>query len=234
MSRRPAGRRARALGGRTDGQALIDQTLNAGKIELARAEQRHLLCDDNLGWDHQVRNNLRFRKALKGGARRVGPLGNENKPFALARIGHGDDRRQRAWPTFRSQRFDRRQWHHLVGDLREALGAPFDRDESIAIDRDDVAGIMPAFGRGLDLAWIFPTQIAEHHVRSTYVQPAFFIDPWNRLEARVHVGHEPADRAKPIEHRGIDGENRRRLRHAIAFENPQTELFQIDIARRRL
>ncbi len=102
------------------------------------------------------------------------------------------------------------------------------------VDGDDVAGVVPALGRRLEHARVLGAEIAEHDVRPAHVEPAAVLDARHRLEPRLHAGHEPADRAEAVEHRRVDGEHRRRLGDAVAFEDAQAELLHVDPPRRLL
>ena len=60
-----------------------------------------------------------------------------------------------AGERFGGEAFDRGQADHLAADLGEALGAAADGDEAFIVDRDDVAGVVPAAFRRLKHAGLF-------------------------------------------------------------------------------
>src|SRR5262249_17249989 len=72
----------------------------------------------------------------------------------------------------RRQRLDRRERDHFAADLGEAPGAALDGEEALLVDGDDVAGVVPAFGRRFEHAGIFDLEIAGHHVRPPPLKPA--------------------------------------------------------------
>ena len=83
----------------------------------------------------------------------IGVVGGGDQHDALAAplVRH----RHRRMALFRPQRLhqhlDRAQRHHLAGDLGEALGAAANGDEAFAVDRNDIAGVVPA-GQRLQFA----------------------------------------------------------------------------------
>src|SRR5262249_57351871 len=117
-------------------------------------------------------------------------LGEQNEPLALARVGYGRDRGKRIRPQLRRQRPDRGKRDHFAADLGESPGAALDGDEALLVDGDDIAGVMPAFRRRLEHAWIFDLEIAEHHVRSAHVEAAAFPDSLDPLQARLPAGQD--------------------------------------------
>ena len=117
------------------------------------------------------------RRGRKRRAVGVGAFGDEHQLLAALRVGHG--RRPRACSsgqTLRDEILDGAERHHLTRDLREALRAPLDRHESLGIDVDDVAGVVPAVSRRLEHAGLLGAQVAEHHVRAADEEPAAVVD----------------------------------------------------------
>ena len=90
------------------------------------------------------------------------------------------------------------------------------------------------FRRRLQHAGLVGLQIAEHDVRALHPEPAAILHARHRLEPRLHAGHQPADRAETVEHRRVQRQHRRRLRHAVALQDAQPELFHVGAARRLL
>src|SRR3546814_4375199 len=84
--------------------------------------------------------------------------------LALARVGQRDHRMHLLRPQRAHQVLHRAQRDHLASDLGEALGAAEDADVAVGIDRDDVAGVVPAVLRPLQRARPVRPQIrSEEH-----------------------------------------------------------------------
>ncbi len=99
---------------------------------------------------------------------------------------------------------------------------------------DDVAGVVPAIGRGFDHTGIVGAQVTQHDIGAFDEQPAAFGDAFDRLEPVFDAVEQPADGAGAVMHRRVDGKNRRAFGGAIAFENAQPEFFHPEFAGFRL
>jgi hypothetical protein len=129
---------------------------------------------------------------------------------------------------------DRSERHGFAGDLGESFGASLDGDEAVAVDRDDIARVIPAVRDRFDHAWILGPIVTKHDVGPTYEEPGPVLDAGHGLEARLDEGQEPANGPAFDERRRIDGDHRRRLGDAIAFENGEAELLHVKAPRLRL
>ena len=129
------------------------------------------------------------------------------------------------------QHLDRAERHHLAGDLGEALGAAADRDEAFAVDRDDVAGVVPAVYERLQLARAVGGHVAHHDVGAGDPQPAAIGDALDRLELHAHAGQQPPDRAVAAMGGRVDGHHGRGLGQAEAFDDLGAEALAPDAPR---
>src|SRR5262249_44641228 len=109
-----------------------------------------------------------------------------------------------------------------------------DGDEPLFVDVDDVAGVVPAFGRRLEYTRPLGPKIAEHHVGPAQDQPAAFVHTLDFFEPGFHAGQYPPDAAELVEHWRVERERGRGFGHAVTLENTQPELFHVGLARRFL
>ena len=121
--------------------------------------------------------------------------------------------------------------NHFAGDLGEALGAAEDGDIAHVIDLDDVAGVIPATGRGFDNAGIIGAEITQHDIRTLDEQASAFLDAGHRLKPVFDAVEQAAHRAGLVVHRRVEGNGWRTFGGAIALENAQAEFLHPDIAR---
>ncbi len=100
--------------------------------------------------------------------------------------------------------FDAAMRHHLAADLREAREPIGDRQESVFIQRGDVAGHVPTIPHGL-LRQILAADVAVHHVRAFYEQHAGFsrrqhLERVGVDDAHGHAGKRLSDGASTRRH----------------------------------
>ena len=74
-------------------------------------------------------------------------LGHQDQPLAAARIGQRDDGVAISGSAVDGDALGDRERDHLAAELGKALGAADDRDETLVVDGDDVAGVVPSVGR---------------------------------------------------------------------------------------
>ena len=157
--------------------------------------------------------------------------GDQHDALAAPLVRHRDGRVVLLRPQRLHQHLDRAQRHHLAGDLGEALGAAANADEALAVDRHDVAGVVPAIVQRLQLARAVGGHVAHHHVRPGEPQPAAFGDALDRLELHAHAGQQAPDRAVAAMDRGVDGDHRRRLGQAETLDDLGAEALAPDAPR---
>jgi len=82
-----------------------------------------------------------------------------------------------------------------------------------------VGRLMPGTTARLEHSGIVDLEIAEHHVRPAHVEAAAVVDALYFFQPRLHAGQDTADGAELVEHRRVQGECRRGLGDAVAFED---------------
>ena len=103
-------------------------------------------------------------------------LADQHEPFTATRIGQSDD----GMAVFRvgshGDPLGHRQRDHLACQLGKPLGAAGDRNETLVIDANDIAGVVPPILRRCQSTRLLRAKITRHHVRSTQQQASSFGD----------------------------------------------------------
>ena len=121
----------------------FDERVHGRIVGLAAAEQRNRRDRHDALRHVQLAHAVGARLRRKLGAVRVGARRHEDQLLALLGIRQADARVLRPGPRARRKLLDGRQRDHLAADLREPLGSALDRDETVGVDRDDVARVVP-------------------------------------------------------------------------------------------
>ena len=162
-------------------------------------------------------------------ARKAGIGGKQHGGLA-AEILHVEHRRvMEIRRRFTGDMLNHVEGHHLAGDLGETLHAPGNRDQTVVIDIDDVAGVVPAFAdrglRRLDHPWILVAVIAQHQVGPAYMQHAAAVDAVHRFDAVFDAGQESAHRAAAVGGGRGQRNHRRALGRAVTLHDAHAEFF---------
>src|SRR4029078_4881314 len=80
-----------------------------------------------------------------------------------------------------------RERHGFAADLGKPFQSALDREVALFVDRDDVAGVVPAAFHWLDHAGLLRLEVAEHHVWSLDEKPPGIVDTFDRIEPRLHL-----------------------------------------------
>ena len=119
--------------------------------------------------------------------------------------------------------FHHGQGHHLSAQLGKPLHAAANAQETVLVDRDDIAGVVPPIRGGLQHQRRRRTDIALHDIGALDVQLAAIINALHRHQLGLAARHQLADRARAVVLRLVDRQHRRGLGQAIALHNLQIE-----------
>jgi len=92
-------------------------------------------------------------------------------------------------PQRRHRLFNRRQADHFAGDLGEAAQPAQDGDVAVGVDRDDVAGVVPAAAAAGSRGAV-TLQIGPHQIGAGDPQPAAVLDAFHRLQPQAMAGRK--------------------------------------------
>ena len=194
-------------------------------VGLARAQDREALHRQHGPGDHELGRALAAAPVAQGRQGRVLLLGHQDELLALARVRQADHGVQAVGPEAAGQGLDGGEGDHLAGDLGEALGPAEDPDVALGVDVDDVAGVVPALRRRLELPRLLGPEVAEHDVGAGDREPLPFRDAGDRLQPSFHAGQQAADRAGAVVHRRVDRQDRGAFGRAVALEDALAELL---------
>ena len=217
-------------------------------VGFAGAQKRELFDDVDFARDGQFAGSDFFAALDKFGAQDVRLGGEQGKRFAFVLVRQADHGAFFAAGGRKGDPFAGFERNHFAGDFCEALHAPFDEDEAVLVDVDDVAGLVP--GPGVDVAveaeagfedgafdfavdfmqGLVGLDVAFHKVRAAHVQGAAFVDAFDFFKDVFDAGDELPDRSDPVRHGRVDGQHRRGLGKAVAFHDAQSELVVVELA----
>ena len=159
-------------------------------------------------------------------------LCKQDKPLALASVRKRGGRRQRCRPALRRKLFYGCERNHFAANFGEPLRPALDGDKSRAIDRHDIAGVVPAVAHRLQHAGLIRLEVTEHDVWSAHKKAAAIGDTFDVLQVRFDPWQNPAHCARAAEHGRVKRKHRSRFGDAIAFQNAQAEFLHVKRARR--
>ena len=87
---------------------------------------------------------------------------------------------------------------HLAADLGETFEPALDSEVAFLVGADDVAGVVPATGRRLQLARLCGREIAFHDIWTAHEHAAAMLDAGYRFETDFHTRQDASDRAGTI------------------------------------
>ena len=132
----------------------------------------------------------------QSGAREVRIGGEQNRGLATG-IFHVENRRMmKIRRGFAGYVLDHVQRHHFTRDFGESPDTPGNRNQSVRIESNNVAGVVPAFAdrgfRRLNNARILIPVIAQHQIRAAHMQHAAFGDSMDRFDYVLNAGQKAA------------------------------------------